>query len=347
MEININKDIWQYLQKTEKPIVLYGMGNGADKILNLFEKRGISAKGVFASDSFVRDKVFRGFKIKSYAQIKEEFKNFIVIVAFGTQLPEVLENINKIAQEQELYAIDVAVYGNTVFDLNYYNSKREEFENLYNLLADDQSKKVLKNTVLFKLTGKIEYLQNCETEKAEAVSLLKLKNNESFLDLGAYRGDTVLEFVQNVKKYNNITAVEPDKKTFKKLHQNTLNLKNINLVNACVGEKDGQTEFNMSGDRNAHLGKGETVNVVTVDSLAKQTVPSFIKMDIEGEELFAIKGATETVKKYKPKMQIACYHRTEDFIDLYKAVLNLNGNYKIYLRHFKYIPAWDINFYFI
>ena len=70
-------------------------------------------------------------------------------------------------------------------------------------------------------------------------------------------------------------------------------------------------------------------------------------MDVEGEEINAILGARETILKNKPKMLISAYHRTDDFLTIPKAVLEINPYYKMYLRHFPYIPAWDTNFYFI
>lgn len=344
---NIKIDIWEYLKGTSKPIVLYGMGNGADKILNQFEKRKIAVKGVFASDGFVRDKIYRGFKIKSYLQMKSELGSFIVIVAFGSQLPNVIENIIKIGNEQELYAIDVPVYDDLIFDLNYYQNKRDKFQELYNRLEDEQSKINLDNIISFKLTGKIEYLIDSETNEEEILKILGLSNQETYFDLGAYRGDTAFKFINAVGSYEKIVAVEPDKKTFKKLVENVSEIRNIECVNAGIGENDGVAEFNMSGDRNAHLGKGETVEIKTVDSLSKGNKPTFIKMDIEGNELSAINGAKITIKALKPKMQIAAYHKTEDLLTLSNRVLELNENYKVYLRHFKYIPAWDINFYFV
>lgn len=66
-------------------------------------------------------------------------------------------------------------------------------------------------------------------------SFLRLCDDESYLDLGAYNGDTVLEFIQKTGKYKSITAVEPDNKSFKKLTANTGGLENLTLINACVG----------------------------------------------------------------------------------------------------------------
>ena len=86
-------DLWHYLQTVKNPIVLYGMGNGADKIINVLKDFGVEISGVFATDGFVRDKYFHGFKLSSYSQLKECFGQMTVLLCFGSSRPEVLENI--------------------------------------------------------------------------------------------------------------------------------------------------------------------------------------------------------------------------------------------------------------
>ena len=79
--INIKEDLWQNLQKSNKPVLLYGMGNGADKIIKVLDGKGIKISGVFASDGFVRKKTFHGFNILSYSQAKEIFPDMTVLAA--------------------------------------------------------------------------------------------------------------------------------------------------------------------------------------------------------------------------------------------------------------------------
>ena len=115
----MEQDLWRYLQSVKKPVVLYGMGNGADKIINVLNTYGIKISGVFATDGFVRDKCFHGFKLSSYSELKEQFGEMTVLLSFGSSRPEVLDNIKKISAEQELYAPDVPVYGDTLFNSEY------------------------------------------------------------------------------------------------------------------------------------------------------------------------------------------------------------------------------------
>ncbi len=342
-------DLWNYLKSTQKPVVLYGMGNGADKIIAAAEKFNIKISGVFSSDGFVRKKTFHGFEVTDYAAAKERFGDMIVLLCFGTALSDVIENIKKIASEQELYAPDVPVYGDVLFDMNYAVQNRAELEKVYNLLADETSKKVFENAVYYKLTGKIEYLFECATMPDEVYqNILSLTNSETYFDLGAYRGDTVEEFLSHVTDYKKIVAVEPDRKTYNKLVDATEGLKNISNVNACVSDICGEVPFSMSGSRGSSLKSADTIaRSVTVDYLSKTDVPTYIKMDIEGQELAAIKGAVGTISRHKPKMLVSAYHRSEDLLTLPEAVLKINPDYKIYLRHFDCLPCWDMAYYFV
>ena len=63
-----------------------------------------------------------------------------------------------------------------------------------------------------------------------------------------------------------------------------------------------------------------------------------------GEALF---GAKETIRKCRPAMKIACYHRSEDVFAIVKKVMEIRDDYKIYMRHTRCIPGWDTDFYFI
>ena len=64
---------WNELQQTNRPIVLYGTGDGAEKVLAQLSARGIIPAAIFASDGFVRNRAFAGFPVMSYAQAKEQY----------------------------------------------------------------------------------------------------------------------------------------------------------------------------------------------------------------------------------------------------------------------------------
>ncbi|MBQ8894285.1 MAG: FkbM family methyltransferase [Clostridia bacterium] len=342
-------ELWKKLKTADKPIVLYGMGNGADRILDVMEARGIKVSGVFASDGFVRHQQFRGFTVGSYEELKDRFGDMIVLVCFGTHRPEVLANIKRIMKEQEVYAPDVPVAGETIFDEAFVKQHYFEFTKVYEMLSDEQSRLVYKNILRSKLTGEIPPLFECETQPEEAWGLLGLSDEECYLDLGAFTGDTVQRFIDFTGgKYQKITAVEPDLKNFKKLLNNTEDLPNIRCFHGCADENSGERLYAMEGGRKSHVLQrgGIAIPSITVDDLLAGEPVSFIKMDVEGMEAAVLRGAAGSIRKCRPSLQVAAYHRSEDLFALPLLLESIQPGAKLYLRHFSCLPAWDTDFYF-
>lgn len=341
--------MWEHLKETDKPIVLYGMGNGADRVLDELAARGISVAGVFASDEFVRGHSFRGFPVTTYAAAKARFGEMIVLVCFGSSLPPVMERIRNIAAEQELYLPDLPVCGGALFTGEMYAAHKAELMQIRTLLADAQSVSVFDNLIEYRLSGKIDPLSRCETSPDEAYeNILKLTNEEIYLDLGAYNGDTVAEFLAHAANYRQIIALEPDPKNFKKLVKNTEHLENIRCINAGIYQKPCEMAFSAKAGRNSTIApSGRMTHMESVDSLLEGAPVTYIKMDVEGQERNAILGAEQTIRRHKPKMLVSCYHRSEDLFTLPREVLRIRPDYRVYLRHYPYFPAWDTAYYFV
>ena len=64
----------------------------------------------------------------------------------------------------------------------------------------------------------------------------------------------------------------------------------------------------------------------------------FIKLDIEGSEMAALRGATASIHRFRPKLAISIYHRPEDFYEIIDFVADLGLGYKLYLEHY---TIWD------
>lgn len=341
------QDIWERLKSVDKPILIYGTGNGADKIIDELEKNNIAVSGVFASDGFVRERFFRNMKVLSLSQAEEVFGDFIVLFSFGSNRMEVINNIKSISEKHEILAPEVPVCGEDIFNLEYAKTHAKEIKAVYNLLCDEQSKKVFEQTTLFKLDGNINRLFACETSEDETFkNIIKLNNDPCFLDLGAYNGDTAIGFASRFPDYSQIVAVEPDEKNFKKLVSNTKDLK-IECINSAVSDIDGYIGFENNHSRSSRIGGDKQISSITVDSLLNKFSFDYINIDVEGLEYKTILGAEKTIKTTKPKMLVSCYHKSEDYFMLPLKILEFNPEYKMYMRHFPYVPAWDTAFYFI
>ncbi len=232
------------------------------------------------------------------------------------------------------------VYGEEIFNADFYEKNKEKIRLARSLFSDKKSKEVFDKIIEYRLSGEIEKLFEIETDREENYKLLNL-DNEVFLDLGAYRGDTLTE-VNSLCSLESAIAVEPDKKSFNKLKENTEDIRNVSYLNCATGEKDGEAFFKKSRGRGSAVSdKGEKIPVRSVDSILGGGRVTYIKFDVEGNEKNALLGAENTIKKYRPKMKIAAYHRSEDVFTLPLLINEICDGYRFYLRHEPSLPDWD------
>ncbi len=342
-------DLWQTLKSKNKPIVIYGMGNGADAVIDKLSSIGVDISGVFASDDFVRGQTFRGHTVKTLSDIETQLDDFIVVTAFGSTLGSVRENIIRISKRHELYIADAPVYGKTFFDSGFVQAHKLILEKVYSSLSDKRSKHVFENIVKFKLSGKIEYLFASEDSEESTFKELLPNRADTIFDLGAFIGDTAEKFATLWPDYKKIIAVEPSEKNFSRLLKTAEHLRNTECVNAAIGYLNGNMFFGDEGGRNQSLhGGSKSTTCITIDKLCEKFgFPSFIKFDIEGEELNGIIGGEQTIKNHKPVLLVSAYHRSEDLITIPQKILSLRDDYKMFLRRFPCIPCWDTYYIFV
>ena len=357
----INTDLWEYLSKRGRPVVLYGMGDGADKIAAVLEEKHIPIAEIMASDEFVRGHSFLGHRVKKLSEIEEQYgDNFIILVCFGTQLPDVMEHIYNVSKKHELYAPNVPVTGETLFDLEFAKEHKSQLQSVYKMLADEQSKRVFENVIRYKLSGDLKYLRAVETPSAEKFDLLEIGIEETYVDLGAYDGDTLVEFLNETSmQFKKLYAMEPDGRSYRKLKRRLYMISPalLECYNCGAWSEDTTAVFSLSKGRGSravsdtnnprHASRVHEVKMMKVDTMLQGGGASYIKFDVEGNEAGALQGAAETITNFKPKLNIALYHRSEDMFELPLLAAKLNKRYKLYMRHHPYIPDWDTNLYCI
>lgn len=167
--------------------------------------------------------------------------------------------------------------------------------------------------------------------------------HEAFVDAGGYDGQTSLDFAKwaSVSENIKITVFEPEPEFQKKCHKTLENISNVTVVPKGLWDKDDVLLFDINGSESKIVEASDNavkIPVTTIDGILKGDDVTFIKMDIEGSELKALRGGGETIKKYKPKLAISIYHKPEDLIEIPNFLLELNPQYKFWLRH--YSMAW-------
>lgn len=341
--------LWERLQKETRPIYLYGMGDGAEKVLRALSRYGITPAGVYASDEFVRGHSFAGYPVETRAAVAARGP-FVGLMCFATEREPYLSRCYQYGEEDDFFAPDVPVVptDDTLFDLDYVKKHEDALDLLYRSLGDELSRQTLINLLSFKVSGRIPYLKEIATPIEEGYRNLFCPHGEgTYVDLGAFNGDTARDFARYGGRESRMLLLEPDPKNFKRLCK-TVEAEGLNArcVQAAAYSRSETLWFKGGkGGRNGAVSNAGAVPVQgeTVDRLLGGQPAHWIKFDVEGAEAEALAGCAETIRQWRPNLMVAAYHKNEDLVTLPAQILSLCPDYRLYLRQKPYIPAWEIN----
>lgn len=346
---------WERLADDPRPKVLYGTGNGADKIIDALATYGVSVDGVFASNGFVRNRTFRDMPVLSYDDAKEKFgEDMIILPAFGTTLPEVMDFFRYLDAHHEVIIPEVPLYGGGIFDSSFIRENADPIKKVYGMLSDDVSREIFENVIRFRMEGKLKYLYPCESMRTTLAELPGMESVEIALDGGAYKGDSAGDMLASLPNLQRIIACEPDPSTFKKLSAfaESDEAKGVVFpVEAALSDRICVSESVVSGSRGSGIegrnkrAKIREIRLDTIDNILSGERVDYIKLDVEGAELEAIRGAEKTLREYRPIVSASLYHRTGDLTELPILLAEKLGKCKMYLRRPECIPMWDLNLY--
>lgn len=330
------------------PTVLYGAAIAAEYLYKDFQKYGISFDEIAVDKPYLDLKSdFFGKRIVAIEDIYSHYRLINIVVGFyNNDLSIIDQRIWKLQQSglniNKVYMPDISliISPERVFEYDFIEANSNEFQWLYEHLEDNKSKEVLIAFINQRINMQLGYLRKVKEDKQYfPSSIFSFNSNEVFIDCGAYDGDTVEQFLevlqnQRIKDFEAIYALEPDPNNFKALCEKHKDLKNISFINKGVWKED-RTLFFKGGEEMMSMLADDgniSVEVTTIDRTLDGKKASFIKMDIQGAELEALKGAEKTITKYSPKLAICVYHNKEDLITIPRYIKALNSNYKIYLR---------------
>ena len=205
----------------------------------------------------------------------------------------------------------------------------------------------------------------------------RFSDEEVYVDGGPYHGDTVEQFIRAVNgRFRRIHSFEPAAGNNAEIRKRLHALQNeyaevfagrISLLEKGLWSSDTVLDFNPGGvidpfdglnhilPTAAHLVDGGMLSrvydkatekaaairvpVTTIDA-ATNSDASFIKLEIEGAELEALKGAIETIRRNRPQMALSVYHKPEDLITIPAFLEQTDANYKLGFRqHYPTVMA--------
>lgn len=230
------------------------------------------------------------------------------------------------------YTVQNAMFYQDLYELNIFEKNKEKIKKVLTILEDEESRAVLCGFIRGCITKKfLEHVRLTNSNEYNPDVTPATTNWNSMIDVGAFTGDSLQRAMVYREHLENYIALEPDWKNFEKLCSTMKtfrhNITRINILPCALGRENHTVYFDASEDTNSRvtdIGKA-AVPMIRLDDVMQNNCLQdhvLIKMDIEGMELEALKGASNFIVKKKPDLMICIYHH---IADLWEIPLYLHG----------------------
>jgi FkbM family methyltransferase len=323
-----------------KNIVLYGAGAVGGYFLHHLKNAGYAVSFFCDSNPAKIGKSYMGIPIISLSELRLMKDEVTVFITTGATL-EVARSLKNAGIEDykilSVYVLDLRPY-----TAEYISNLRTNIGELLNLIDDEKSLTVLLAVLKMYLLLQVDedlVFALVEGNQYFADGIVNI-GKESFVDCGAYDGDTLQLFLQKAGgNFAEYYAIEPLPASYEKLCQTirTLNDDRIKPMNLAVSDSDDDVILmSNADDMGSSIVWGESdgtlVECRKLDTLLAHKSVSFIKADIEGAETSMLRGAEQTIRSQSPTCAICVYHKLTDMWEVPFLLKKYNSDYKIYFR---------------
>ncbi|MCC7279351.1 MAG: FkbM family methyltransferase [Chromatiaceae bacterium] len=218
-----------------------------------------------------------------------------------------------------------------------FESHQDNYQWLACRLKDDESRRILRRLINFRLSRDILYMDGFvdAQDRQYFEPFLQLQTaGETFVDVGCFDGYTSAEFIRRCPDYRSVHAFEPEPSNMVKVRARLSGHRDVRYHPYGASNRAATMRFETGGSASRISHSGELViNVERVDDVIDEPY-TFLKMDIEGGEVSALQGASETISKYHPRLALSVYHKADDLRIIPDLVLSYRDDYDLYLRHY-------------
>lgn len=342
----------RYQNTSPVRVIIFGAGDQGFLALKLLKENGVEIYAFCDNDPNKQGTTIKELPVLAPNELKHMEQEVFVIIndSFYKEKQEQIKQLNM--SHIHTFRFDVFNPLFKGFTKKYVLDHLKMFEKSYQLLEDEESRNVFCGVLNSVLTGDLSYYEEVMTSTQQYFlkNLIPKLENHIFVDIGAYNGDTIEQFLEFTDgKYERIYAFEPIHSSAELIKENLKGLPNFELYEVAASNKKDKCAYycNDYGELTMATtiqsqGANDDIQYFytdTIDKVINGKRVTFMKMDIEGSELEALQGASETIKTNHPYLAICVYHKKEDLIDIISYCKKLVPEYKLYLRHHSITPC--------
>lgn len=314
--------------------LMFGAGHRGQLLCKYLETLGVSVLAFIDNNAEMHGHIIEGRKILSLPNALEKFDGVSIFIASSH-----IREIGFQLQKNGINLYYALPYTSFFFDPIFHKKHRDEINNVYKLLKDDDSRNIFASVIKTYITGDEGHLIHSKYDQYNH-PLVKAITGDTIIDGGAYTGDTLELYHKNARP-NLVLCVEPTEDAYIKLEETSRSFPSSSLCRksglwskACT-LNFAKNSLSPAGNRIAEHGKLE-ISCISIDELIEEYTLNrvdMIKLDVEGSEIEALQGATRSIITYKPRLQISIYHRIEDIFEIPLMIKALRPDYHFYIGH--------------
>ena len=345
----------QKLEQHRHSLVLFG--TGALGRLALAKLRQLDQQPVAFADNnaALRGKEVEGVPVFTPQEAHAQYPDALFVVTIYTNTPVLAQlaqlRVPAITYAELAWCYPEVMLPHVALDLpSKIFTSRSEVRAGLQLWADDASREEFVGQIAWRSTLDPAVLPAPEpaAETYFAPELIKPTGDEVFVDCGSFDGDTLRAFLQRCGgEFRKAIAVEPDPHNRARIAEWLEKLsrdrsEKIEIVPFAAGERRETLTFDATGTVTSSVGAGtSTVEAAPLDELLRDCPPTFVKMDIEGAEPSALRGAAGLIGRHSPVLAVCLYHAQEHLWELPQLIHRLNPDYDLFLRRYS-DECWEL-----
>jgi FkbM family methyltransferase len=335
----------RFVCSKQEPVFIFGTGSFGRSVARACAAKGIEVRAFIQTTPTAHS--VDGIAVRSWAGLSEGEQDLPLLIGiFNRETP--FDGLVALANSAGFHRIvlpyDIYAQFGTELGWRYWLSGPDflrahvnELNDVYELLADEESKNCLEQLVKFRLGLNLSYssFKHQEPQYFNDISLSRFKGSPiRYVDAGAYNGDSFLS-LREVHEVSAAYLFEPDPINFASL---VANLQSVGHAALCLpvglAKRHELLRFKGSQGEAGHLDPQGEDGIMTapLDELLQGQTVDFIKLDIEGAELDAFLGMNRVLSAQGPNIAVSSYHRPEDLWALIKFILGRGLDFRLYFR---------------
>ena len=338
----------------QREVILYGAGNIGRQVHAILTQHGWTVR-CFLDQNAQPGAHWQGVPILrpdtgALSSAEHELPVIITIFNRDVNIPAVAAHLAGLGYTAcisfvDLHARFASELGDRFWlvDRGFYAAFHKDIDRAQQLWADEISRAIYLDLIAFRQSGdyaqlpvpQLNHVQYFPTDIAGWPPALPLR----FVDCGAYDGDTLVTLAQLRFPVEAVAGFEPDLVNFQRLADRARNCQpmprdGIALWPCGVAAQTETRAFAAGqGEGSRLIQEGsDLIQCVALDDVLSGFRPNLIKLDIEGAESDALRGAQRIIATHRPALAISVYHRPEHLWQIPLMLAQWDNRYRFFLR---------------